>query len=183
MRSFWYNIVLGEIGFIFEQICKRWGGALKVGIKCKSRLNSNRNLCRYGEILPQMDNFLSLYLIGRKFLKLRMKLNSQASITLKPYIDFFNQVNFHQRGGGQGHPDALKKLGQKQKRGPQIEPHRLCYFWNRSLLMTEIHLKSTNVVGSDLGGPFLVYVSNFLKFLVWKPTSGWASSSWFFGST
>ena len=57
-------------------------------------------------------------------------------------IDFFNQVNFHQRGGGQGHPDALKKLGQKQKRGPQIEPHRLCYFWNRSLLMTEIHLKS-----------------------------------------
>ena len=75
---------------------------------------------------------------SRKFLKLRMKLNSQAPISLKPYIDFFNQVNFHQRGGGQGHPDALKKLGQKQKRGPQIEPHRLCYFWNRSLLMTEI---------------------------------------------
>ena len=34
-------------------------GALKVGVKCKSRLNSNCNLCRYGEILPQMDNFLS----------------------------------------------------------------------------------------------------------------------------
>ena len=117
-------------------------GVLKVGVKYKSRLNSNCNLCCYGEILPQMDNFLSLSLIGRKFLKLRMKLNSQASITLKPYIDFFDQVNYHQRGGGQGHPDALKKLGQKLKRGPQIEPHRLCYFWNRSLLMTEIHLKS-----------------------------------------
>ena len=55
-------------------------GALKVGVKCKSRLNSNCNLCCYGEILPQMDNFLSLSLIGRKFLKLRMKLNSQASL-------------------------------------------------------------------------------------------------------
>ena len=39
-RSFWYNIVLGEIGLIFEQICKRW----VVGVKCKSRLNSNRNI-------------------------------------------------------------------------------------------------------------------------------------------
>ena len=28
-RSFWYNIVLGEIGLIFEQICKRWGGHSK----------------------------------------------------------------------------------------------------------------------------------------------------------
>ena len=58
---------------------------------------------------------------SRKFLKLRMKLNSQASITLKSYIEFLNQVNFHQRGGGQGHPDArgpLKKLGQKYKRAP-----------------------------------------------------------------
>ena len=28
-RSFWYIIVLGEIGLIFEQICKRWGGLSK----------------------------------------------------------------------------------------------------------------------------------------------------------
>ena len=37
---------------------------------------------------------------------------------------------------------ALKKLGQKLKRGPQIEPCRLCYSWNGSLLLTEIHFRS-----------------------------------------
>ena len=53
---------------------------------------------------------------SRKFFNLRMKLNSQAPISLKPYVDFSNQVNFHQQGGGRGHPDvrgSLKKLGQK----------------------------------------------------------------------
>ena len=33
--SFWYNIVLGEIGLIFEQICKRWGGHSKEGSNAK----------------------------------------------------------------------------------------------------------------------------------------------------
>ena len=74
---------------------------------------------------------------------------------------------------GTGHPDArgtLKKLGQKLKRGPQIEPYRLCYSFNGLLLITLIHLRSNKACRKRFGSPFLVYVSYFLSFLVWKPT-------------
>ena len=78
----------------------------KEGFRCCSR-----NHGRWTSSRPVTKDTNSKSVI----LKLK-KLNSQAPISLKPYIDFSNQVNFHQRGGGRGHPDArgpLKKLGQK----------------------------------------------------------------------
>ena len=65
----------------------------------------------------------------------------------------------------------LKKLGQKHKRGSQIEPYRLCYSWNGSLLMSEMHFRSNKPCRKWFGGPFLVHVSNFIKFLLLKPTA------------
>ena len=65
----------------------------------------------------------------------------------------------------------LKKLGQKHKRGSQIEPYRLCYSWNGSLLMSEMHFRSNRPCRKRFRGPFLVYVSNFIKILVWKQTA------------
>ena len=72
------------------------------------------------------------------------------------------------------HPDArdtLPKLGQKLKRGSQIEPFRLSYYFNGLLLIILIHLRSNKDCRKRFGGLFLVYLSNFLKTLVWKPTA------------
>ena len=74
----------------------------------------------------------------------------------------------------QVHPDArgpVKKLGQQLKRGRQIEPYRLCYSFNGLLLIILIHLRSNKACRTRFGSPFLVFVSHFLNFLVWKPTA------------
>ena len=77
------------------------------------------------------------------------------------------------------HPGArgpLRKLGQKLKRGSQIEPYRLSHSFNGLLFTILIHFRSNKARRKQFGGPFLVLVSNFLKILVWNLialASGW----------
>ena len=70
------------------------------------------------------------------------------------------------------HPGSrgpLRKLGQKLKRGSQIEPYRLSHSFNGLLFTILIHFRSNKARRKQFGGPFLVLVSNFLKILVWNP--------------
>ena len=70
------------------------------------------------------------------------------------------------------HPGArgpLRKLGQKLKRGSQIEPYRLFHSFNGLPFTILIHFRSDKARRKPFGGPFLVLVSNFLKILVWNP--------------
>ena len=70
------------------------------------------------------------------------------------------------------HPGArgpLRKLGQKLKRGSQIEPYRLSHSFNGLLFTILIHFRSNKAHRKQFGGPFLVLVYNFLKKLVWNP--------------
>ena len=81
------------------------------------------------------------------------------------------------------HPGSrgpLRKLGQKLKRGSQIEPYRLSHSFNGLLFTILIHFRSNKARRKQFGGPFLVLVSNFLKILVWNPialASGCSASS------
>ena len=70
------------------------------------------------------------------------------------------------------HPGSrgpLRKLGQKLKRGSQIEPYRLFHSFNGLPFTILIHFRSDKARRKPFGGPFLVLVSNFLKILVWNP--------------
>ena len=70
------------------------------------------------------------------------------------------------------HPGSrgpLRKLGQKLKRGSQIEPYRLFHSFNGLPFTILIHFRSDKARRKPFGGPFLVLVSNFLKSLVWNP--------------
>ena len=61
------------------------------------------------------------------------------------------------RGGGTAchlARGALKKLGQKLKRGPQIEPYRHSYSINGLLFIIIIRFRSKKRIGSNLGAPF-----------------------------
>ena len=70
------------------------------------------------------------------------------------------------------HPGSrgpLRKLGQKLKRGSQIEPYRLFHSFNGLPFTILIHFRSDKARRKPFGGPFLVLVSIFLKILVWNP--------------
>ena len=67
---------------------------------------------------------------------------------------------------GAVHPGSrgpLRKLGQKLKRGSQIEPYRLFHSFNGLLFTILIHFRSNKARRKPFGGPFLVLVSNFFK--------------------
>ena len=83
-----------------------------------------------------------------------------------------NTVTFWRHKGHTVHPGSrgpLRKLGQKLKRGSQIEPYRLSHSFNGLLFTILIHFRSNKARRKQFGGPFLVLVSNFLKILVWNP--------------
>ena len=64
------------------------------------------------------------------------------------------------------HPGSrgpLRKLGQKLKRGSQIEPYRLFHSFNGLPFTILIHFRSDKARRKPFGGPFLVLVSNFFK--------------------
>ena len=90
---------------------------------------------------------------------------------------------------GPAHPDArgpLRKLGQKLKRGSQIEPYRLSHSFNGLLFTILIHFRSNKANRKQFGGPFLVLVSNFFKKIVLNPialASGCTAVHWCSAST
>ena len=81
-------------------------------------------------------------------------------------MSIFAKVSVRVHPGAKG---PLRKVGQKLKRGSQIEPYRLSHSFNGLLFTILIHFRSNKARRKQFGCPFLVLVSNFLKILVWNP--------------